>query len=920
MGDDTAKTLHGRQRECDALDGVVRHVRAGHGRVLVIRGEAGVGKSALLRFLSDAAIGCRVIGAAGVEYEMELAYAGIHQLCAPLMHLRERLPDRQRDALETAFGLSAKAAPDRFIVGLGVLGLLAEASDVQPLLCIIDDAQWMDRASAEILAFVARRLLAESVGLVFAVRDVGTAQELDGLPELRLRGLESVHARALLESVWPGRLDQQVLDRVLAEAHGNPLALLEFSRSLPPTSLAGGFGFPESTPLASRIEQNFRRQFEALPVDARRLLLVAAAEPVGDVALLWRAAGRLGIDAAAAEAAESSGLIQLGGQARFRHPLVRSAVYGAASSSERRQVHRALAEATEVETDHDRRVWHLAHAAPGLDEALARELEASAERARRRGGVAAAAAFLQRSAELTPESAERARRTLAAARAKFDSGALEVALELLADAETRVLDELQRASLAYLRAEVIFTLRRGSDAPPLLLEAAERLEPLDTALALEAYLEALGAAIFVGRLGGDVGPSEVSAAARAVLRVHPASRPTDLLLDGLATRYTEGYEAGMVLLVRALDAIGRGALSEEGDFGRWFWMRWLVAADVWDDDRWHDLASRAVHFGRETGSLVGLPLALGYRAIVHVYAGQFTEAAALVEEARAIEAATGSAPVGFASLLLAAWRGNEHDAAPLFDWGLKNTQARGEGRGIGGFGYATGVLNNGLGRYEAAFAGTRSATEYDDLGITGFALLELVEAGVRSGARDQAVSAFEKLERGTRASGTDWALGVQAWTRAMLSEDADAEERYREAIRRLERTRIHMHLARAQLSFGEWLRRARRRAEAREHLRAAHERFTDAGALAFADRALRELIATGETVLARTPESRDILTPQEFQVARLARDGLSNPEIGAQLFISPRTAQYHLRKVFQKLGITSRNQLAQLPAGTLGST
>jgi DNA-binding CsgD family transcriptional regulator len=909
VSDEPGQVLRGRQDECDVLDRLLNEVRAGQSRVLVVRGEPGVGKSALLEYVVQNASGCRVSRAAGVEYEMELAFAGLQQLCAPMLDLRGRLPEPQRDALETAFGLSAKATPDRFVVGLAVLGLLSEAAEEQPLICVIDDAQWLDRASALTIAFVARRLLAESVGLVFALRQPSQAQELDGLPELLLGGLSASDARALLDSVWPGRLDEAVLNRVVAEAHGNPLALLELPRTLTPAQLAGGFGYPDGTPLANRIEQSYLRRLDSLPDRTRRLLLTAAAEPVGDTTLLWRAAAELGLGADTAVPAQTAGLIDLGALVRFRHPLVRSAVYRAAPMPDRRDVHLALAEATDPEADPDRRAWHRAHAASGLDEPLADELERSAGRAQARGGIAAAAAFLERAAELTPDSAQRGRRSLAAAQATFESGAPEAAQELLVAAEGCPLDELQRARLARLRAQIVFALRRGRDAPPLLLDAAQQLAPLDSGAAREAYLEALGAAIFAGRLNGRVGPREVAVAARGSAPGQQSRRPIDLLLDGLETRFTEGYVAGVAPLRQALNAFGQDAGGFDDDFTRWFWLPWLVAADLWDDEMWHKLASRAVRLVRASGALIGLPLALGYRAVLHLHAGEFAAASALTEEADAITEATGSAPAKYASLMLTAWRGVEAEALDAFSWGLENVTARGEGRGIAGWGFATAVLYNGLGLYDAALASAQTACEYDDLGIFGLTLVELVEAGARSGAHEDAAAALTQLEERTGAAGTNWALGVQARSRALLSEGEAAEPLYREAIERLERTRIAVHLARAHLVYGEWLRRENRRVDAREHLRAAHETFSQAGAQAFADRAQRELSATGETARTRTDETRDVLTPQETQIARLAREGLSNPEIGAQLFISPRTVQYHLRKVFAKLGISTRREL-----------
>lgn len=872
-----------------------------------MRGEAGVGKSALLEYVARNAPGCRVARASGHEYERELAYAGLHQLCGPLLDLRERLPAPQRDALAAAFGLSPAPAPDRFLVGLGVLGLLSVVAEDQPLLWVIDDAQWLDRTSALTLAFVAHRLLAEPVGLVFGVREPSEVPELNGLPELRVTGLGDGDARALLESAVAGRLDELVRDRIVAEAHGNPLALLELPRGLTSAELAGGFGMPDATPLTNRIELSFRRRLDPLPADTRMLLLIAAAEPVGDVSLLWRAAARLGLGADAAAPAQSAGLIDLGGRVQFRHPLVRSAIYRTATVPDRERAHQALAEATDPDVDPDRRAWHRAYATTTPDEDVAAELESSAGRAARRGGVAAAAAFLERAAELTPDPVRRGRRTLAAATSMVESGSLEAAHQLLAVAGMFPLDDVEHARLVHLRARIVFARRRGRDAPPLLLDAANRLAPLDPASAREAYMEAFGAAIFAGRLNHEVGPHDVAAAARGA---SGGGRPADLLLDGLTTRYTDGYVAGVAPLRRALTAFGQD--GDPGDVMRWFWLPWLVAGDLWDDEMWHQLATRAVRLCRDAGALSLLPLALSDRAVVHLHAGEFAAAASLADEAYAITDATGNAPVRFAKSLLAAWRGSEAEVPADRGRELAGAIARGEGRAVGGQRYVSAVLDNGLGRYDTALVSARTAVEYEDLGVFGFALVELIEAAARSGARDEAAAAFGRLRERTTAAGTDWALGVQAWSAALLSDGPAAESRYREAIERLARTRVAVHRARAHLLYGEWLRRENRRVDARTHLRTAHETFDRIGAGPFAGRARRELEATGETARRRTVDSHDALTPQEGQIARLARDGLSNPEIGAQLFISPRTVQYHLGKVFAKLEITSRSQLVRL--------
>jgi DNA-binding CsgD family transcriptional regulator len=902
-----------RVSERDALAQLVAGVRAGQSRVLVLRGEAGVGKTALLGHLSAAAEGCRIARAAGVESEMELAFAGLHALCAHMLGRLRHLPSPQRNALSTAFGLSAGPPPDRFLVGLAVLSLLADAAEEQPLVCIVDEAQWLDRVSAQTLAFVARRLLAERVGLVFALRGYGDEHLLEGLPELVIEGLAADEARLLLDATIPGPLDERVRDRILGEAGGNPLALLELPRGLTPAAVAGGFGLPGELPLTSRIEQGFVRQLEPLSVDTRRLLLLAAAEPVGDVPLLWRAAELLGTGPDDAAPAEAAGLLEIGARVRFRHPLVRSAAYRAAALPERQEVHRALAEATDAAVDPDRRAWHRAHAASEPDEDLAGELERSAERARGRGGVAAAAAFLARATELTPDPARRGMRALDAAQAKFDAAASDSALELLATAAIAPLDEPQRARLDRLRAQITFARTRGSAAPALLLDAAKRLEPFDVGLARETYLEALRASIFVGRLSDA---RNMQDAAEAVRAARPGPRPPraiDLLLDGLATRFTEGYAASVSPLRRALDAFWLEDGPSEDD-KRWLWLACPmapepIAPDLWDDETWHRLTARAVTHARDSGALTALPIALTYRASFHVHAGEFAAASALIEEADAISEATGNAPLAYTSLLLAAWRGQEDQASQLIAADVRDANARGEGRAIGLAEYATAVLYNGLGRYEDARAAAQLACEHDDLGFFAWALVELVEAATRSGIRDVATTALGRLEERTRVVGTDWALGIQARSCALLSEDKEADVLYREAIERLGRSRIVVHGARAHLLYGEWLRRANRRVDSREQLRTAYEMFSRIGAEAFAERARRELLTTGETVRRLTTETRDTLTHQERQIARLAADGNTNPEIGAQLFISPRTVEYHLRKVFTKLGVSSRKEL-----------
>jgi len=905
--------LQGRRRECEELDRLLQRIRVGESSALVLRGEAGIGKTALLEYLAERASGCRLARAVGVQSEMELAFAGLHHLCAPLLEGLNALPEPQREALEVAFGLREGAPPDRFLVALAVLSLLAEAAEARPLVCLIDDAQWLDRSSALVLAFVARRLLAERVAVVFAVREDADADALSGLPELHVAGLADADARSLLGTAVLGRLDETVRDRILAETRGNPLALLELPRGLTPAELAGGFGLPDARPLAGRIEQTFLQRARSLPHETQRLLLVAAAEPAGDVGLLWRAAERLGIGSEGSTPAEAADLIELGLRVRFRHPLVRSAVYRGAPAHDRRAVHRALAESSDPVADPDRRAWHAAHATDAPDEAVAAEMIRSAEGAQRRGGRAAAAAFLQRATELTPDPGRRVERALTAAQAKLDVADHGAASELITAAQHGPMDELQRARLERLRAEIAFGRRRGTDAPPLLLDAARRLEPLDPAAARETYLEAIAAAMYTGRLRAEPGVREV---AQLALSAPPGSGPHDRLLTALATRFTEGYATGFAPLSSAVHAIG------ELDDSRWLWLACRIAQDLWDDELWHVLATRGVRVAREAGALSALPVAANYLAALHVHSGAFDAAAVLIDEVDAITQATGIPPLKHAALMLAAWRGDDAPALELFEWALQNAMSRGEGTAIGAFGWATALLHNGAGRHQEALAAAQQACEHEDVIMFGWALVELIEAGARAGQLDAAAAALERLSERTRASGTEWALGIEAGSRALLSDAGSAEPFYRESVERLARSRGAVHLARAQLTYGEWLRRQNRRTDARELLRAAHKTFSRAGAQAFAERASRELIATGESAPRLTVDTRDALTPQEAQVARLVRDGHTNPEIGGRLYISPRTVEYHLHKVFRKLGVSTRKELrrvlAESPEHALG--
>jgi DNA-binding CsgD family transcriptional regulator len=899
--------LRGRRGERETLDRLVASVRAGNSRTLVVRGEAGAGKTALLEYLRRHAWGCRVMQAAGVESEMDLTFAGLHQLCAPFLDRLERLPEPQRDALGTAFSLRGGDAPDRFAVGLAVLGLLAEVAGERPVVCVVDDGQWLDQASAQALAFVARHLAAAPVAVVIAVRSGGAEHDLAGPTELVVGGLADSDARALLDAAVTGPLDERVRDRIVAETRGNPRALLEAARGLTPGDLAGGFGLPGATAAPDPTEETFGQQLAPLPPATRLLLLVAAAEPIHDPVVVWRAAGQLGVTADAAAPAAVAGLIESGGQIRFRHPLARSAVYRTASPEERRRVHLALAEATDPDADPERRAWHRAHAAPGLDEGVAAELERSADRTRARGGLAAAAAFRERAAELTPEPGRRAQRALAAARAKHQTGAPEAARRLLGMAQAGPLDELGRARADLLRAQMAADAAQGHGAPSLL-KAAKRLEPLHPGLARETYRDAFGAALSAGRLALSGGIPEVGEAA---LAAPPASDGPDLL-DGLAVLATKGHAAGVPTANQALAAYRDGGVPAEEGF-RWLPLACRVSCAVWDDQGWSALTARLIGLARRAGALRVLPAALLSGVVVQLLAGEGAVAAAMAAEAQTVAQATDNPAGPYGPLLLAAWQGREADTAQLITATTAEMLARGEGQWLTAAAWATAVLNNGLGRYDQALAAAEQGSEYPrELGLASWSLAEVIEAAARSCAPERAAGAMARLTEITTAAGTDWALGIGARCRALLSEGEGAEWLYREAIQRLGRTRIRAELARAYLVYGEWLRRQNRRVDAREQLRVAYQMLDEMGFCGFAQRARRELMATGETVRKRTVETASELTAQEAQIARLAGDGHTNTEIGVRLFISGRTVEWHLHKVFAKLGISSRKELREV--------
>jgi DNA-binding CsgD family transcriptional regulator len=908
--------LIGRKHELDTVAELVERARTGQSGVLIVRGEPGIGKSELLDEVARRANGFLVARVAGAESEMELAYAALQQLCRPFEARVGGLPEPQRDALNAAFGLQAGPPRDRYLVGLAVLQLLATYADQQPVLCVLDDAQWLDRASVQTIAFVARRLLAEPILIIVAARESAPDGDWAGLPQLRLRGLDDAGAAELFGSVVTGPTDPRLRDRIVAESRGNPLALLELPRAWTTAELVEGVGAVGAGRLTEDLEEGFAQRLRTLPPDTRRLLTVAAAEPLGDPTLLWRAAEVLDLSWEAGSAAEATGLIEFGATVCFRHPLVRAAAYRVASSRERLEAHAALATVTDPVVDPDRRAWHRANSTVAQNDEIAGELEHSAARARSRGGLLAAAALLERSALLTYDAAERADRTLAAARAKRDAGALDAALRLLPAVESEPPSELRSASAEHLRGQIAFDQRRGADAARLLLNAARRFEPLDPRLARDTYMEALAAAIWEGGLEGDANMAAAAEAARKAPPAAEAPRGVDLVLDALAVRLTEGYVVAAPLLVGALASVSRHTDGANGpDRGLWAAgnrAAGIIANEVWDYDAGRMLAERQVRVAREAGALVQLQFALNFLANRLVLEGQLDAAAALVDEDRHLSSMTGVPPIGYSSLLLAAFRGDESRASRLIATIAEAGAADGQRRIVTLADHTAAVLANGLGDHARAFESAGRVFQRDVLGYQTLAAPELAEAASRCGETDALVEIGAWLSARAGATPTDWALGMDARVRALASEGSVAEAGYLESIERLSKTSLRVELARAHLLYGEWLRREGRRGAAREPLRIAYDGLTSMGVAAFADRARRELLATGEKVRKRAEPSPGSLTAQERHIARLVRQGLSNPEIGTRLFLSPRTIEWHLRNIFGKVGVSSRRQLRDL--------
>ena len=877
--------------------------------VLALRGEPGIGKTALLDYAQGAAADLQVIRIDCVDSEMELSFAAVHQLLRPFLAALDVLPTPQRTALRLAFGMAEGQAPDRFLVGLAALGLLAEQAARQPVLCLVDDAHCLDQESADVLAFVARRLDADSIAIVFAVREPAPASgRLAGLPELRLAGLAERDARALL-AAGP-RLRRQAADRIIAETGGNPLALIEIGQELA-AGQPDSDPFPaEPVPLGRQLEQRYLREITELPAATQSLLLAAAADPTGDPGLLAQAGKELGFTLEAAAAAESRQLITIRHTVRFRHPLIRSAVYYGATFAKRQQVHACLAEAVGP-AEPDQRAWHLAQAVTGPDEDIAAELERAAERARARGGWSQAAALFHRSATLTTGQAARGRRMLAAAEASCGAGALGRAQAEL-DAAASYHDDSRHAGLTRrVQARIHHAQRQPTAATCDLLAAAAILGPLDIRLARDILVEAAVEAQINDQLAPEGATRADVARVAQALPLAPGMTATagDLLLDADTALQLRGLDAARPTLRHAIDAVRQGR-PDAPEMLHWLAAACADATILGDEPMLHELSRRMETAARQHGTTLTLALALSHAGAWGLLAGNLAQARRCFSEMTALAQARDQ-PWSLGSLLLAAWRGQPQQAYALLDQVAAEAVRQGQGYQLLFAGYARCVLELGHGRYDAAYASFPSGIA--DISQLKFALPDLAEAAQRSGHHDAAADIACQLGGLAAASPSPVMLGFAARARALAAGDsADADELYREAIDQHGQSPGPAHLARSHLLYGEWLRRARRPRDARVALRLAYQLLNDVGADGFADRARAELAAAGDTRPAKPAARRSHdLTPQEAQVARLAATGATNAQIAAQLYLSPNTVDYHLRKVFRKLGVTSRRQLAR---------
>lgn len=913
-----APTLVGRTAECLVLEAFADKVRTGLSEKLVLAGPPGIGKTRLLDHAADTAKDLLVLRTSGLESELPLGFAALHRLLRPFLDRRERLPEPQKVALGAAFGLLTGPAPDRFLVGLATLSLFTDLAADGPLICLVDDAQWLDRESREALTFVARRLHAEGVGMLFAVRESAAGNEVfEGLPVYPVTGLPESAGRELLAGAARGPLNEGVARRLTEQTDGNPLALTTLVSVLTTEQLSGQAALPEPLPIGARLATCFLARIRALPKPTQDLLLLASISPLRDEALLWRAAALLGLSAEDADPAIEAGV--LGDGLAFSHPLIRSAVHSAAHPGALRRAHQAISAAVDPDHDPDLRAWHLAAATAGADEAVARDLENSAERARARGGYAAEALLLARAAELTPSPPRRDERRLAAAQVYLMCGDPQSAQRVLLESKSVSGVPAMRGRARRLEAAIETYFCRFEEQPALLLAAAAELDPADGDLAWLMLSQALSSAMLSR---GDTMGTTVAELADATLHglERRSSVPSvhDLFVVAFATRISAGHSAAIPLWRTALRAVREAELAEDG-------MPLAVFAHFASDDLWDEGVRRAVFarlqtFDRDNGALVGLRVVLECQATDALRAGRPDECAACLTESQELLTVIGLPEEQYMQRLeLLVWSGAEAEARALAssvdsaDFPSRAILAAQAARHLI-------VLELSLGNYRAALDRARPLYADEVPGHSNLMLADMVEAGVRAQELEPARLAFARLETQARASGTPWALGSLARARALLSDDDAAAASYEEAIDQLGQTTITMDLARTHLLYGEWLRRRKQRLEARIQLRIAYDIFCSARAALFAERARAELAATGERVLRRRPTPDPQLTPQESQIATLAAEGATNTEIAARLYISTSTVEYHLTKVFRKLTVTSRRQLRSTlgPGAALG--
>jgi DNA-binding CsgD family transcriptional regulator len=906
-----------RHEERAAIDRVLDAVREGFSDTLVLCGGHGTGKTMLLEYAIDSAADLRVSSVIGVESEINLEFAALHQLLVPCMPLLSTLPAPQRDAMMIAFGLEAGPPPDLFLVGLAALTLLSRAAEDQPRLCVIDDVHWLDHESAHVLGFVARRLHADRVGFIAAVGESAAQQVFERLPAITVRGLPDVEARELLGSVVDGPLDAQVAARILADTHNNPLALMELGTEYTAEQLAGRASLPEPIPLGQRLRDRFLGQVRDLPPDVQAFVLLAAADVTGERGRLWRAAARAGIDADTVAADAACALEYSGNWVRFRHPLVRSAVYHGATDPERRCAHAALSETASSEADLDQCAWHRAAAAITPDEELATELQHAAERACARGGYTAAAALLRRSAELTPGDGARAQREVALADVELRIGHAEQARELVRAALPRLTDDVARGLAKRRNGEIRFAEGNATEAAVILADASRGLAS-DARLSRDTILEALEAAIWAG----PAETREIASAAQALPAAPSPLTVTDLLLEGYSARFTAGYHASVSPLRAAVAALRADDLDPEIGL-RWFGLGVAAAGSLWDEQAVFDLSDRWVHTARALGAFTTLPVALASLAMSDWLTGRFGGADEQFAKMRELLAESGRPRMlGIDSRgtgLVLAYRGHITEAREAGLAQVHESTARGQ-QGPADIGrYIVAVADLFGGDYDGAMSAALPVVDDDPAFTAEISLPELIEAATRAGNHEAAATAYKTLSQRALAAGTPWALGLRARCEALLDDSGNAEDAYLESLSQLARSRVTVELARTHLLYGQWLRRAKRRRDARQELRAAQDMFAAMGADHFTKLAGTELRATGERARVRRPETTYDPTPQEASVAGLAAAGASNNEIAAQLFISPSTVDYHLRKVFRKLNVTSRTQLARSLGSAPGS-